>query len=42
MVHHERGVEAGTSDTDSLRARVAKLAQSVPLYQGLEDWRLLG
>ncbi|QIS15505.1 serine hydroxymethyltransferase [Nocardia arthritidis] len=33
---------AGTSDVDSLRTRVTKLAQSVPLYQGLEDWRLLG
>ncbi|MFD4434287.1 serine hydroxymethyltransferase, partial [Nocardia sp. NPDC058497] len=33
---------AGTADTESLRARVSKLAQSVPLYQGLEDWRLLG
>ncbi|WP_225725180.1 MULTISPECIES: serine hydroxymethyltransferase [unclassified Nocardia] len=33
---------AGTSDVESLRARVTKLAQSVPLYQGLEDWRLLG
>ncbi|MFD4440835.1 serine hydroxymethyltransferase, partial [Nocardia sp. NPDC058519] len=33
---------AGTSDVDTLRGRVSKLAQSVPLYQGLEDWRLLG
>ncbi|MGW5575792.1 serine hydroxymethyltransferase, partial [Nocardia thailandica] len=32
---------AGTSDTESLRARVAKLAQSIPLYQGLEDWNLV-
>ncbi|ASF11770.1 serine hydroxymethyltransferase [Nocardia brasiliensis NBRC 14402] len=33
---------AGTSDVDTLRGRVTKLAQSVPLYDGLEDWRLLG
>ncbi|MFI7002793.1 serine hydroxymethyltransferase [Nocardia sp. NPDC050175] len=33
---------AGTSDVDTLRGRVTKLAQSVPLYEGLEDWRLLG
>ncbi|MFI6040431.1 serine hydroxymethyltransferase [Nocardia sp. NPDC051321] len=33
---------AGISDVDTLRSRVAKLAQSVPLYDGLEDWRLLG
>ncbi|MBF6355375.1 serine hydroxymethyltransferase [Nocardia higoensis] len=33
---------AGGSDVATLRGRVAKLAQSVPLYQGLEDWRLLG
>lgn len=33
---------AGTSDAETLRGRVTKLAQSVPLYQGLEDWRLLG
>ncbi|MGW4636288.1 serine hydroxymethyltransferase, partial [Nocardia sp. NPDC004415] len=33
---------AGTADVESLRGRVSKLAQSVPLYQGLEDWRLLG
>ncbi|MFI6170125.1 serine hydroxymethyltransferase [Nocardia sp. NPDC051052] len=33
---------AGTSDVDTLRSRVTKLAQSVPLYDGLEDWRLLG
>ncbi|MEV0298964.1 serine hydroxymethyltransferase [Nocardia sp. NPDC050710] len=32
---------AGTSDTETLRARVAKLAQSVPLYQGLEDWKFI-
>ncbi|WP_067852841.1 serine hydroxymethyltransferase [Nocardia shimofusensis] len=33
---------AGGSDVATLRGRVATLAQSVPLYQGLEDWRLLG
>lgn len=33
---------AGGSDVATLRGRVAKLAQSVPLYQGLEDWNLLG
>ncbi|WUD69987.1 serine hydroxymethyltransferase [Nocardia sp. NBC_00508] len=33
---------AGTADLDSLRARVSKLAKDVPLYDGLEDWRLLG
>ncbi|WP_216917862.1 serine hydroxymethyltransferase [Nocardia noduli] len=33
---------AGGSDTETLRGRVSKLAQSVPLYQGLEDWHLLG
>ncbi|WP_040782496.1 serine hydroxymethyltransferase [Nocardia pneumoniae] len=33
---------AGTADLDSLRARVSKLAKDVPLYGGLEDWRLLG
>ncbi|AFU05211.1 serine hydroxymethyltransferase [Nocardia brasiliensis] len=36
------GALAGTSDVDTLRGRVTKLAQSVPLYDGLEDWRLLG
>ncbi|WP_063051174.1 serine hydroxymethyltransferase [Nocardia arthritidis] len=33
---------AGNADLDALRARVSKLAQDVPLYDGLEDWRLLG
>ncbi|WP_405160984.1 serine hydroxymethyltransferase [Nocardia sp. NBC_01499] len=33
---------AGTSDVETLRGRVTKLAQSIPLYDGLEDWRLLG
>ncbi|GAB2643430.1 serine hydroxymethyltransferase [Nocardia goodfellowii] len=33
---------AGGSDIETLRGRVSKLAQSVPLYQGLEDWHLLG
>lgn len=33
---------AGSADLDALRARVSKLAKDVPLYDGLEDWRLLG
>ncbi|WP_327110061.1 serine hydroxymethyltransferase [Nocardia sp. NBC_01730] len=33
---------AGGSDVDALRARVSKLANDVPLYDGLEDWHLLG
>ncbi|WP_028477170.1 serine hydroxymethyltransferase [Nocardia sp. CNY236] len=33
---------AGGSDPDTLRARVSALAKAVPLYDGLEDWRLLG
>ncbi|MGQ4598177.1 serine hydroxymethyltransferase [Nocardia sp. R6R-6] len=33
---------ARTTDLDSLRARVGKLAKDVPLYDGLEDWRILG
>ncbi|NKY34252.1 serine hydroxymethyltransferase [Nocardia speluncae] len=33
---------AGGADLDALRARVSKLAQDLPLYQGLEDWNLLG
>ncbi|MGN2636015.1 serine hydroxymethyltransferase [Nocardia takedensis] len=32
----------GGSDTETLRGRVSALAKSVPLYDGLEDWRLLG
>ncbi|WP_405494024.1 serine hydroxymethyltransferase [Nocardia sp. NBC_00511] len=32
---------AGSADLDALRARVRKLAQDLPLYQGLEDWRLV-
>ncbi|MRH86630.1 aminotransferase class I/II-fold pyridoxal phosphate-dependent enzyme [Nocardia sp. SYP-A9097] len=32
----------GASDLESLRQRVTKLAQEFPLYEGLEDWRLLG
>jgi len=31
----------GGVDVDALRARVSKLAQDVPLYQGLEDWTLI-
>ncbi|WP_369023843.1 serine hydroxymethyltransferase [Nocardia cyriacigeorgica] len=33
---------AGDSDVETLRGRVRKLANDLPLYQGLEDWRLLG
>lgn len=29
-------------DVEALRARVSKLAKDFPLYEGLEDWRLLG
>lgn len=29
------------ADTEQLRARVAKLAEQYPLYEGLEDWKLL-
>ncbi len=36
------GALAGSADLDALRARVSKLAEDVPLYDGLEDWRLLG
>ncbi|AYF72790.1 serine hydroxymethyltransferase [Nocardia yunnanensis] len=32
----------GSADLDSLRRRVSKLAQDFPLYDGLEDWKLLG
>ncbi|MGV9414493.1 serine hydroxymethyltransferase [Nocardia sp. NPDC003693] len=32
----------GSADLDSLRQRVSKLAQAFPLYEGLEEWRLLG
>ncbi|MFF2556016.1 serine hydroxymethyltransferase [Nocardia sp. NPDC058058] len=32
----------GSADLDSLRQRVSTLAQQFPLYEGLEDWRLLG
>jgi len=31
----------GAADAESLRTRVSALAQSVPLYEGLEDWRLI-
>ncbi|MBF6145408.1 MULTISPECIES: serine hydroxymethyltransferase [Nocardia] len=33
---------AGKADLAALRARVSKLAQDFPLYDGLEDWKLLG
>lgn len=29
------------ADTEQLRARAAKLAEQYPLYEGLEDWKLL-
>lgn len=29
------------ADTEQLRTRVAKLAEQYPLYEGLEDWKLL-
>ncbi|UWE71533.1 serine hydroxymethyltransferase [Corynebacterium diphtheriae bv. mitis] len=29
------------ANTEQLRARVAKLAEQYPLYEGLEDWKLL-
>ncbi|MFD6894933.1 serine hydroxymethyltransferase [Rhodococcus sp. NPDC060086] len=31
----------GGADLDALRARVSKLAQDIPLYEGLEDWPLI-
>jgi glycine hydroxymethyltransferase len=34
---------AGTSaDVSGLRARVTRLARDFPLYEGLEDWSLVG
>jgi glycine hydroxymethyltransferase len=33
---------AGGSDISALRARVSALAKAMPLYDGLEDWKLLG
>ncbi|NKY87680.1 serine hydroxymethyltransferase [Nocardia veterana] len=33
---------AGKADLAALRARVSKLARDFPLYEGLEDWKLLG
>ncbi|MFI7193497.1 serine hydroxymethyltransferase [Nocardia nova] len=33
---------AGKADLAALRARVSKLARDFPLYDGLEDWKLLG
>ncbi|WP_280494897.1 serine hydroxymethyltransferase [Nocardia farcinica] len=34
--------QAGGSDAETLRGRVRALAPRVPLYQGQEDWHLLG
>ncbi|MFD6857320.1 serine hydroxymethyltransferase [Rhodococcus sp. NPDC060090] len=31
----------GGADLDALRSRVSKLAQDIPLYEGLEDWPLI-
>lgn len=36
------GALTGRADADALRGRVRKLAADFPLYQGLEDWNLLG
>ncbi|CAB0501184.1 serine hydroxymethyltransferase [Corynebacterium diphtheriae] len=33
--------QGADADTEQLRARVAKLAEHYPLYEGLEDWKLL-
>ncbi|MDO4927574.1 MAG: serine hydroxymethyltransferase [Corynebacterium sp.] len=30
------------ADVEALRARVTKLAEQYPLYEGLEDWKLIG
>jgi glycine hydroxymethyltransferase len=32
---------AGSSDVETLKSRVSKLAADFPLYEGLEDWRLI-
>ncbi|WP_072688081.1 serine hydroxymethyltransferase [Rhodococcus marinonascens] len=32
---------AGSHDVEALKARVSKLAADFPLYEGLEDWRLI-
>lgn len=31
----------GASDAAALRGRVSALAAAAPLYQGLEDWKLI-
>lgn len=31
-----------SADVEALRARVAKIAEHYPLYEGIEDWRMLG
>ncbi|GAB3694636.1 serine hydroxymethyltransferase [Corynebacterium nasicanis] len=33
-------VDGKNADVESLRARVAKLADQYPLYEGLEDWKI--
>ncbi|WP_149360961.1 serine hydroxymethyltransferase [Lolliginicoccus suaedae] len=32
----------GAADVDKLRGEVSALAKELPLYEGLEDWRLIG
>ncbi|WP_278313271.1 serine hydroxymethyltransferase [Lolliginicoccus levis] len=32
----------GAADVDQLRGEVSALAKELPLYEGLEDWRLIG
>lgn len=34
-------VDGKNADTQGLRARVDKLAEQFPLYEGLEDWKLV-
>ena len=34
-------IDGKNADTQSLRARVDKLAEQFPLYEGLEDWKIV-
>ena len=34
-------VQGKNADVEALRARVDKIAQHYPLYEGLEDWKLV-
>lgn len=34
-------VQGKNADVEALRARVGKIAQHYPLYEGLEDWKLV-